>query len=451
MATWLTPFLLGLLVTTGLLLPLLLRFRASAGKASHRAAALEREAAELRRGRAQMEEDQRSVLQFLKEFPNLARDLFGGFAERQLPPTLLHVLQKSLDPAQALVLVRRGQEAADARFVVAAAYPEGGVPKVGTEMPLDRGELGFVAESQLLASREDLATDEARRRIKPGPDPLGGLQPQLIAPLVFDHETLGMIALSRPRRAVGDGKAALRLIAQTAAQALHAAAASARVRTTGEMDGLTRAFNKRHMEHALSDWIQRAAATLGEHPGARGAAPAGVSIFLFDIDHFKHYNDTNGHLPGDKLLQELVRVVQDAIRKDDVFGRFGGEEFLLILPNTTVDQALGAANKVRQAIADRRFPFAEKQPMGILSISGGVAEYPHDGPDVVGLLRAADAALYEAKRQGRNRVVTAQSARNGLPAPVGAPVAPTPASLAAGAASPPFRSITDAGGPGKRA
>src|SRR6266705_3567578 len=336
MATWLTPFLLGLLVTTGLLLPILLRFRASAGEARHHAAALEREAGDLRRGRAQMEEEQRSVLQFLKEFPNLARDLFGGFAERQLPPTLLHVLQKSLDPAQALVLVRRGQEATDARFVVAAAYP------------------------------------------------------------------------------VGDGKAALRLIAQTAAQALHAAAASARVRTTGEMDGLTRAFNKRHMEHALSDWIQRAAATPGERPGSRG----GVSIFLFDIDHFKHYNDTNGHLPGDKLLQELVRVVQDGVRKDDIFGRLGGEEFLLILPNTTLDQALGAANKVREAIAARKFPFAEKQPMGILSVSGGVAEYPHDGTDVVGLLRAADAALYEAKRQGRNRVVTALTARNGLPAPV---------------------------------
>src|SRR3989442_10349178 len=142
MAPWLPPFFLGLLVTTGLLLPILLRFRTSAGEANHRAAALEREAGELRRGRAQMEEEQRSVLQFLKEFPNLARDLFGGFAERQLPPTLLHVLQKSLDPAQALVLVRRGQEATDARFGVAAAYPEGGVPKGGPERrppPGDRG------------------------------------------------------------------------------------------------------------------------------------------------------------------------------------------------------------------------------------------------------------------------------------------------------------------------
>jgi diguanylate cyclase (GGDEF)-like protein len=447
MATWITPFLLGLLVTAALLLPVLLHLRASAAEAHRRAAGLEREAGELRRGRAQMEEDQRSVLQFLKEFPNLARDLFGGYAERQLPPTLLHVLQKSLDPAQALVLVRRGQDPADARFVVAAAYPEGGVPRVGTEMPLDRGELGFVAESQLLASREDLTTDEARRRIKPGPDALAGMQPQLMAPLVFDHETLGMIALSRPRRAVGDGKAALRLIAQTAAQALHAAAASARVRVTGEMDGLTRAFNKRHMEQALADCIQRVAATPA---GGPSAAPAGVSIFLFDIDHFKHYNDTNGHLPGDKLLQELVRVVQDSIRKDDIFGRFGGEEFLLILPNTTLEQALGAANKVREAIAGRRFPFAEKQPLGVLSISGGVAEYPHDGPDVVGLLRAADAALYEAKRQGRNRVVTALMARAGLPAPVGPPVAATPASLAAGAVSP-FRSFKAAAGSGKRA
>jgi len=432
MASWITPFLLGLLVTTGLLLPIVLRFRASAAEANRRAAALEREAGELRRGRAQMEEDQRSVLEFLKEFPNLARDLFGGFAERQLPPTLLHVLQKSLDPAQALVLVRRGQAPADARFVVAAAYPEGGVPRVGTEMPFDRGELGFVAESQLLASREDLATDEARRRINPEPDALGGLQPQLIAPLVFDHETLGMIALSRPRRAVGDGKAALRLIAQTGAQALHAAAAYSRMRITAEMDGLTRVFNKRHMEQALTELIYRTACTAYDRrsQGDQGHPP-GLSIFLFDIDHFKHYNDTNGHLAGDRLLQELAQAVQESVRKDDIFGRFGGEEFLLILPNTSLAQSLATANKVRTMIAGRSFPFAARQPMGVLSVSGGLAEYPHHGMDTAGLLQAADAALYEAKRGGRNRVVAA----SGPPAvaePPAAEAPPFPANVRAG-------------------
>ena len=111
--------------------------------------------------------------------------------------------------------------------------------------------------------------------------------------------------------------------------------------------------------NALSDWIQRASAAPGERPGSRG----GVSIFLFDIDHFKHYNDTNGHLAGDRLLQELAQAVQESVRKGDIFGRFGGEEFLLILPNTGLAQALVAADKIRTLIAGRPFAFADRQPM----------------------------------------------------------------------------------------
>jgi diguanylate cyclase (GGDEF)-like protein len=426
MASALIPFLLGLVVGAGLLIPLLVRLRSSAGQARGRADALEGDLEELKRGRGQLEEDQRSLTQFLNEFPSLGRDLFSGLAERQLYPTLLHMLQKSLDPVQAVVLVRKGQEAGDTRFVVVAVAPVGGLPKIGTEVVVDRGEVGYVAESQLLATKEDLATAEVRSRIKPGPDPLSGFPTALMAPLVFDRETLGMVALSRPRRTIGDGKAALRLIAQTGAQALHAAAAYSRIRITAEVDGLTRVFNRRHLEQSLSELIYRTACTSYDRRGAGPASAGNLSIFLFDIDNFKHYNDTNGHLPGDKLLQELARVVQDTIRKDDILGRFGGEEFLLILPNTSLEQATGAANKVREAIAARKFPFAERQPMGIISVSGGVAEYPQHGVDTAALLRAADAALFEAKAQGRNRVVAASSAnpegaRPTRPGPVAAP------------------------------
>lgn len=131
MASALIPFLVGLVVAAGLLIPLLVRLRSSAGGAGLRADALERDLEELKRGRKQLEEDQRSLTQFLKEFPHLARDLFNGLAERQLPPTLLHMLQKSLDPAQAVILVRKGQEAGDTRFVVVAVTPAGGPPGSG--------------------------------------------------------------------------------------------------------------------------------------------------------------------------------------------------------------------------------------------------------------------------------------------------------------------------------
>lgn len=423
MASALIPFLVGLAVAAGFLVPLILRLRSSAGAAGQRAIAVEGELVELKRGRGQLEEEQRSLTQFLNEFPPLARDLFSGLAERQLHPTLLNMLQKSLDPAQAVILVRKGQEARDSRFVVVAVTPTGGAPKIGTEVTLDRGELGYVAETQLVVAKEDLAAAEVRARIKPGPEALAGFPAALMAPLVFDQETLGMVALSRPRRVVGDGKAALRLIAQTGAQALHAAAAFSRIRITAEMDGLTRVFNRRHLEQTLSELIYRTACAAYDRRGAGPASAGNLSIFLFDIDNFKHYNDTNGHLPGDKLLQELARVVQDTIRKDDILGRFGGEEFLLILPNTSLAQATGAANKVREAIAARKFPFAERQPLGMISVSGGVAEYPQDGVDTAALLRAADAALFEAKAQGRNRVVAASTVSPGARPSLASPAA----------------------------
>jgi diguanylate cyclase (GGDEF)-like protein len=399
------PFLLGLLVTAGIMVPLLLQLRSRAAEADARADTLDDQVVRLRKSLSQTEDNQLTLSQFLKEFPHLSRDLFSGLTDRQLPAALLRVVQRSLDPAQVWVLVRRGQGSENVRLVVAATFPEGGAPRVGTEVPANRGEVGFVVESQLVMDRSDLAVKSVQERIKPGAEGLAGIQPALYAPVVFDQDTLGVIALSPPRRVIGDGKAALRLIAQTGAHALHAAAAYSKVRVTADVDGLTNAFNKRYVEQALSDLIYREACAAYDRRSA--SPPAPLSIFLFDLDHFKHYNDTNGHLAGDTLLQELARLVQASIRENNIFGRFGGEEFLLILPGTNLTHALGAANTLRNAIAARMFPFAEKQPMGVISVSGGVAEYPTDGVDAATLLRAADAALYEAKRQGRNLVVPA--------------------------------------------
>jgi diguanylate cyclase (GGDEF)-like protein len=411
MAT-LIPFILGLLVTAGLLVPLILRLRAALADANERADALADQVGQLQRAHTRLQEEQRSLTQFLKDFPHLARDLFGELAERQIPATILHAVQRSFEPAHAMVLVKAVRPDAEqkpaARLVVAAVAPEGSAYKLGTDIPIQGGEVGFVAEVQLVTGRHDLSSETAQSRIKSGPDTLPGLRPDFIAPLVFDQETLGLIVVTGPKKTAGDSKAALRLIAQTGAQALHAAASYSRIRTSAEMDGLTQVFNKAHMEQALTELIYRTACTAYDRRsrGDQGPAPA-LSILFFDIDHFKHYNDTNGHMAGDKLLQGLARSVQESVRKDDIFGRFGGEEFLVILPGTSLAQALAAANKIRTLVAGQPFDFADRQPTGSLSISGGVAEYPHHGTDAASLLHAADLALYEAKRSGRNRVVAA--------------------------------------------
>src|SRR5260221_2974703 len=141
MASALIPSLLGLVVGAALLTPFLVRLRSAAREAGARAGALAAELEELKRGRGQLEEDQRSLTQFLKEFPNLARDLFSGLAERQLPATLLNLLQKSLDPAQAVILVRKGTDARDSRFAVVSVVPARAAPQIGTEVAGDPGEL----------------------------------------------------------------------------------------------------------------------------------------------------------------------------------------------------------------------------------------------------------------------------------------------------------------------
>jgi diguanylate cyclase (GGDEF)-like protein len=420
------PFFLGLAVTAGILVPLLLRLRSLVGEARAEHAGAKQQLSALKRSQTQLEEDLRFLTGFLKDYPRLARDLYSGLSERQIPAVLLGIVQRSLDPQQAAVLVLRteakgenGERGRPPRLVVAATYPETSAVKHNAEAALDAGEIGFAAETQRVLNRQDLEADTATGLIKVGPALAGMPQPDLIAPLVFDQNTLGVILVLKPRKA-GDPKAALGLVAQTGAQVLHTAAQVTRMKSTAELDGLTRIFNKKHMDQQLSELVYRAACATYDERGSAQASPAQVlSVFLFDIDNFKHYNDTNGHLAGDRLLVELAALVQGSVRKDDVFGRFGGEEFLLVMPHTTALQGLAAAEKVRRLLADHAFPFADRQPLGRLSVSGGVASYPTHGLDAGALLSAADAALYEAKRQGRNRVLQATSA--GAAAPVGVP------------------------------
>ena len=173
------------------------------------------------------------------------------------------------------------------------------------------------------------------------------------------------------------------------------------VKVAADVDELTGIFNKRSLRHKLSEMLFNA-----RQNGGR------LSLYMFDIDNFKHYNDTNGHMAGDNLLSSLARLVKETVRTDDIFGRFGGEEFMLILPNRSKAEAMGAAENIRRRIADFNFPFGEKQPQGMLTVSGGVATFPVDADDVVELVKAADAALYRAKDAGRNQTCQAETGLN---------------------------------------
>ena len=218
-----------------------------------------------------------------------------------------------------------------------------------------------------------------------------------MAPMVIGDQTMGVIAFARPARVHPRQKEMLQMIAQLGALAWHNATTFRTVKFAAEVDELTGIFNKAALKLRLSELVYKARQD-GES----------VSVFMFDIDHFKCYNDTNGHLAGDQLLRLLAQLVRDTVRADDIFGRFGGEEFLLIMPGRTQEEAYGAAESIRHRIAGYDFESGDHQPLGRVSVSGGVASFPADARDVVDLLLASDAALYRAKQGGRNRVERAE-------------------------------------------
>ena len=126
---------------------------------------------------------------------------------------------------------------------------------------------------------------------------------------------------------------------------------------------------------------------------------------MIDVDHFKEYNDTFGHPAGDKVLADLGGFLQSSLREVDVAARYGGEEFLAVLPQTTRDEALRIAERLRHDLARRR----SDDTNGAITLSISVAEYPTDGETGDAVVTAADAALYQAKQAGRDRVVGAGS------------------------------------------
>ena len=133
-----------------------------------------------------------------------------------------------------------------------------------------------------------------------------------------------------------------------------------------------------------------------------------LALVVFDVDHFKRFNDTHGHQIGDEVLKHVAAVASHAIRNDDVLGRIGGEEFVLLMVGQGQDEAVEAAERVRRLIAE--MPVVAEGNELPVTVSGGLALYPVDGATWDGLFAIADERLYEAKRSGRNRIVAAAAA-----------------------------------------
>lgn len=169
----------------------------------------------------------------------------------------------------------------------------------------------------------------------------------------------------------------------------------AQLRELSVRDHLTNLFNRRYLEETLEREIQRA--TRKEYP---------LGLIMLDIDHFKTFNDSLGHVAGDALLHELGNLLSEHVRTGDVACRYGGEEFVLILPEASLDATKARAELLREEVRHLHVEHKARS-LGTVTVSLGVAGFPNHGVTGEAVLESADAALYRAKREGRNRVVVA--------------------------------------------
>lgn len=169
--------------------------------------------------------------------------------------------------------------------------------------------------------------------------------------------------------------------------------ANERLQEMAMMDELTRVYNRRYIMAILETEFKRC---------KRYKFP--LSIIIGDIDHFKNINDTYGHLVGDEVLRACARLILENIREIDIAGRYGGEEFLIILPSTTLDGAVIVAERLRNKIKDTPLEVSDKFPPISINMSFGICSYPEKNVETErDMLKLADEALYISKQRGRNQ------------------------------------------------
>jgi diguanylate cyclase (GGDEF)-like protein len=214
-------------------------------------------------------------------------------------------------------------------------------------------------------------------------------------PLKSGDRILGLVAVASYKRDEfgTEDLELLENVAQQASLAIDNAYHHAEVEQKSRMDSLTGAYNHRAFIQKLDEGIATSDLTNLQ-----------LSVIMLDIDHFKIYNDSYGHLVGDKVLSRLTEVIRSHIRESDFVGRWGGEEFSIALQTADVNQASVIAQRIQKSMSVIEFITREGSSIPAPTVSQGIATYPVDADGTYGLIDAADQRLYIAKNRGRNEI-----------------------------------------------
>lgn len=326
----------------------------------------------------------------LETLNRVARSLATTLEMHQVVGLVSSAIQNSLDADTYYVGLLRGDTLHMELFYDDGIfYPE-------MDIPLKDTLAGIVITSGKSILISDLVAERKQRNLpfiivgKPKPS-----SSWIGAPIETNGQTVGLIAVASYQKYVYDqgDLNLLENIAQQAGLALTNAGRHAEVETRSQQDSLTKVLN----HNAFLTRFERQVRETAE-------ANVPLSLIMLDVDNFKQYNDVYGHLTGDDVLVKLCAEIRRNIKKSDLVGRWGGEEFVISLPNTNVPQAYRVALRIRKALESIEILDREGNMIPPPSICQGIAEYQSNVDDYIHLVDTADQCLYVAKTRGRNEI-----------------------------------------------
>lgn len=274
---------------------------------------------------------------------------------------------------------------------------------IGIKIPIGRGITGKCAQEKRIINIGDVTKCDYYI-----PSGIHGIKSEIALPITFKDELLGVLTIeSKIKNAFGkEDEKILSLLCSQVAVTLKNAQMYRELEISSITDPLTGVFNQRYFYHKLHTEIARA---------KRYKRP--LSLIILDFDDFKKINDTYGHLVGDKVLKEAAKLIKDNIRgcKNEIYrdcdvdtiARYGGEEFAIILPETPLEKAFIVGERLRKMLEEELSSLIKINGKLKITASFGVASYM-DEESLEDFVRRADSALYEAKRQGKNKVILAK-------------------------------------------
>lgn len=328
------------------------------------------------------------------QFPRITKKMTEKFPSDAYPAIVVRSV-KDFFHAGKVGYFAPAEGSSDYTLVVGVGFPHDWMGKVRIQS--DEGILGMAFQKKMVVSRMDPHSSSGRR---PSSRSLEDMEvtPDFVAPVFGISGTVGALVVAGCPFPLEEERIYVSMLADLLSMAMQNATLLDPSRDGKWVDQLTGVSNRIHFLQRFENEIRRT-------ENYRQA----LALFMFDIDEFKKINDTHGHHAGDVVIRKMAEIVKKSTRGSDLVGRFGGDEFMVLITSTTEEQAASFAEKIREMISATDIAIPGTEVPVRVTVSGGLAMFPTHGQSTTELFRAADEALYESKRQGRNRILLATS------------------------------------------